>query len=398
MRLGKEISFGLRRVSGLRLSWVALCAAMALAAFPCVSAAVHPGNWTGEIGGIGPSVEVQAPHEDFAPFKGSFTVTVTNTGSAPWGDFHFGIFDPIGGQNISNVDFQDASMGGQDPTSSQTGLTWVINNVVVWATIDLYFCSDPVMPGEIATFTVYTANQDQLSFFGVLFYPTPVPPPGACCHPDGSCTLVCVHDCLPPNVWHGEWTTCDANPCPQPTGACCDFLTGACEITTQTACAFTWLGANTACTPETCPVPPPTGACCFLDGHCEILTDVACTAAPEHLFWLAGVTCSTNNPCPQPGACCDAATGNCTYVQQGQCPTGWTWMSGVPCMPNNPCPPPIPTGACCDPLGGCTVTTLAACLSPSVWHPEWTTCEPNFCPPPVPTHSTTWGNIKATYR
>ncbi len=398
MQNGNEVGHGLMHVSGSRLLWVAVCAAMAIAALPSVSPALHPGNWTGSIGEVGPTGTVQTVHEDFDPFKGPFTVTVTNTGSSPWGDFHFGIFDPIGGQDISNVEFQDMSMGGLDPTSSQTGLTWVINNVVVGATIDLYFCSDPVMPGETATFMVYTANPDHLSFFGVLFYPTPVPPTGACCHPDGSCTLTCVHDCLPPNVWHGEWTSCDPNLCPQPMGACCDFLTGNCTITTQAACGFTWLGPDTICAPETCPVPPPTGACCFLDGHCEVLTEAACMAAAEHLSWIVGATCEPINPCPQPGACCDPATGSCTYVQPGQCPLGWTFISGVTCLPNNPCPPPIPTGACCDPQGNCTVTTEAECLAPDVWHPEWTSCEPNFCPPPVPARSTTWGQIKSTYR
>jgi hypothetical protein len=33
------------------------------------------------------------------------------------------------------------------------------------------------MPGDTATFTVYTSNPDHLSFFGVMLYPTPVPEP-----------------------------------------------------------------------------------------------------------------------------------------------------------------------------------------------------------------------------
>ena len=43
--------------------------------------------------------------------------------------------------------------------------------------IDLFFYDDPVYPGETAMFSVYTNNADQLSFFGVQFYPTPVPEP-----------------------------------------------------------------------------------------------------------------------------------------------------------------------------------------------------------------------------
>ena len=85
-------------------------------------------------------------------------------------------------------------------------------------------------------------------------------------------------------------------------------------------------------------------------------------------------------------------------VVQAACPQGWTWYVGVACLPTNPCPPPIPMGACCDPLGNCTMTTQDGCLAPNVWHPEWISCEPNYCPPPVPTEGTTWGQIKANYR
>lgn len=356
MRTASEMAAGLKPAARSRLFWLALCAAVAIALIPSVSPALHPGDWTGSIGELGPAGEVQTTHADLEPFKGPFTVTVTNTGSAAWGDFHFGIFDPIGGQDISNVDFQDASMGGEDPTSSQAGLTWVINNQVVGATIDLYFCSDPVMPGETATFMVYTANPDHLSFFGILFYPTPVPPSGACCAPDASCTLTCEHDCLAPGVWHPEWGSCLPNPCPGQMGACCDPY-GGCSFTLEVNCPFPniWY-IGQLCSPSPCE--PLLGICCFSDGHCEFVTEAVCAAAPEHLYWQ--------------------------------------W--GLACAPENPCPPPIPTGACCDALGNCTITTEIDCPAPNVWHPEWTSCEPNFCPPPVPADGTTWGQIKATYR
>ena len=58
------------------------------------------------------------------------TVTVTNSGDVAWGDFHFGIYDPIGGQFIDNVHFLDASTGGNDPTKQPSSpLTWDIDNV-----------------------------------------------------------------------------------------------------------------------------------------------------------------------------------------------------------------------------------------------------------------------------
>jgi len=117
--------------------------------------------------------ELDPPENDV--FKGWATVNVTNTGADPWGDFHFEIYDPIGGMNISNVSFLDTV--GFEPTSSQSSLTWIIDNDVVGATVDLYFYSDPVMPGEQATFSVYTDNPDHLSWFGLKLYPTPVPEP-----------------------------------------------------------------------------------------------------------------------------------------------------------------------------------------------------------------------------
>jgi hypothetical protein len=114
-------------------------------------------------------------HEDADPWAGWVTVNVSNTGSEAWGDFHFEIYDPIGGQNISNVDFLVDPP--YEPTSTQSPLTWVVDNVSVGAKIDLYYYSDPVYPGESATFAVYNVNPDNVSFFGVMFYPTPIPEP-----------------------------------------------------------------------------------------------------------------------------------------------------------------------------------------------------------------------------
>ena len=117
-------------------------------------------------------------HEEATPFKGFADVTVTNTGDQPWGDFHFEFYDPIGGQDISNLAFLDLSQGGVDPTSTQGSLTWVIDNDAVGATIDLHYYSDPVLPGETANFTIYTDNTtDQLPWFGMQINPTPVPEP-----------------------------------------------------------------------------------------------------------------------------------------------------------------------------------------------------------------------------
>ena len=327
--------------------WIVLCAAIWAASFLGVSPALaSDGSWTGSIGCPDETCIVDVSHNDFTPFKGNFTVTVQNSGSAPWGDFHFRIFDPMGGQDISNVSFLDASMGGYDPTSSQAGLRWTIDNVVVGAQMALYFCSDPVMPGETATFVVYTANPDHLSFFGVAFYPSPVPPVGACCYPDGSCVLTCQYDCVAPGFWHGELTSCTPNLCPQPTGSCC-YPDGTCAVTLLSACTGTWTMFGT-CAPGDCT--QPTGSCCYPDGTCAVTLLSACTGT-----WTMFGTCAPN-PCQQP-----------------------------------------PTGACCAPDGTCTLTTQTNCALPSIWTSAGV-CSPNPCTQPTPTERTSWGQIKNIYR
>lgn len=119
-------------------------------------------------------------HPDADPFKGWLNVTVMNTGTVPWGDFHFMFYDPLGTQDISSLGFLDASMGGYDPTSSQSPLSWLIDNVSVPATMDLSYYSDPVMVGDTATFSVYTDNTSaHLPIFGMILYPTPIPEPAS---------------------------------------------------------------------------------------------------------------------------------------------------------------------------------------------------------------------------
>jgi hypothetical protein len=118
-------------------------------------------------------------------FKGTYTLTVTNTGTEAWGDFHFEIIYGLGG-DPANVLFLDSSMTawddsgpGQDPLSSQTLDGWGITNPVDGlSTMDLYFYGDPILPTETAEFIVYTDNtEENLSFFGMAVWPTPVPEP-----------------------------------------------------------------------------------------------------------------------------------------------------------------------------------------------------------------------------
>ncbi len=111
-------------------------------------------------------------HNDAAPFKGLFTLTVYNSSQSNyWGDFHFGI----------NGAAQDAGLvvfSAPPIASSQTPYTYNIGTNAGLSTLDLYFYGDPVAPGETAVFTVYTDNTAAMNaWFGICFWPTPVPEP-----------------------------------------------------------------------------------------------------------------------------------------------------------------------------------------------------------------------------
>lgn len=123
---------------------------------------------------VGPGVcEQSGEHEDADPFKGWILLTVQNTGTEAWGDFHFELFEVT--DPIDNVFFVVDSPN--QPTSTQSGLSWSLSGD--GHTLDLFFYGDPVDPGEIAEFNVYTDNTiDQVSFFGTAYYPTPIPEPG----------------------------------------------------------------------------------------------------------------------------------------------------------------------------------------------------------------------------
>ena len=163
------------------MKWMAsltvACVGLLLAIGVPSAAWAHSFSYSTVLGCTGFDCAVSLDHEDSNPFKGWANITIQNTGTEVWGDFHFEIFEVSGFGSVENVDFIVASP--YEPTSTQSGLTWVVNNTVVGATLDLFFYSDPVNPGETATFSVYTDNStDKLGFFGTMFYATPVPEPG----------------------------------------------------------------------------------------------------------------------------------------------------------------------------------------------------------------------------
>ncbi|MBM3287187.1 MAG: hypothetical protein FJY88_07545 [Candidatus Eisenbacteria bacterium] len=177
-------------------------------------------------------------------------------------------------------------------------------------------------------------------------------------------------------------------------GACC-YPSGLCVLLQQQECLppGVYLGNDTVCEPQN-PCPQP-GACCDLvTGDCAYVLREACL--PPRQFLGEGIACAPQNPCPQPGACCDLATGDCYFIQQADCIAPRVWYGG-PCLPQNPCPEPPHTGACCFQDGTCRVITEAECTAAGGF--LWVIDEDcvDDCPP-VPTENTTWGKIKANYR
>jgi hypothetical protein len=118
--------------------------------------------------------EITVTHEDVDPFKGYAYVTVSNSGSVAWGDFHFEIVSYMG-SDVSNVEIVDVDPF--KPTTDRSPFTYAVDNVSVGSKLDYYFYGDPVGNGETATFTFYTDNTTNHANFGLLMFPTPVPEP-----------------------------------------------------------------------------------------------------------------------------------------------------------------------------------------------------------------------------
>jgi len=133
-----------------------------------------------EIGGEGSEIEFPAfseqqfVHNDADPWKGWAFVYVKNTGSVAWGDFHFEIYQ-CDVNSIENVHFTVDSPF--EPISTQTISKVTVDNDAVGATLDLEYYGDPVNPGEVATFQVYTDNTVDKVNFGLIICPSEVPEP-----------------------------------------------------------------------------------------------------------------------------------------------------------------------------------------------------------------------------
>src|SRR4029077_18745432 len=92
---------------------------------------------------------------------------------------------------------------------------------------------------------------------------------------------------------------------PQPSGACCATGATVCTVTTQAACAGTFVGVGAACTGAAC-----SGSCCNGTGGCQTATHADCDFFGGS-YVGNGVACGASSTCPS-GACCATGGSGCT--------------------------------------------------------------------------------------
>ena len=136
----------------------------------------HDGSWTESLTDWDP---ITLGHDDYDPWKGTATLTVTNSMTEQWGDFHFAIYE------ITNPGSVIFTTGGTiemldnlgNPYAGGLGVGYNYN-ITTSQTLDFTFYSNPVNSGQTVTFKVYTDNTSmQNDWFGLTVYPTPIPEP-----------------------------------------------------------------------------------------------------------------------------------------------------------------------------------------------------------------------------
>jgi hypothetical protein len=192
-----------------------------------------------------------------------------------------------------------------------------------------------------------------------------------------------------------RWGASGLNQCPHYNGGACCFPDGHCTILLAEECdgqGGVFQGEETTCEPNLCPVTG--GACCFNDGHCEIPTPDVCVG--YNGIWQGPETPCDPNPCSQPPQACCFPSGNCTFVPPADCEhAGGTPMGFGSICDQIACKAPA-LGGCCLNDGTCVVTDEDGCASQGGNYLGSVACEPNPCDGPVA--PATWGQIKASFR
>lgn len=163
------------------------------------------------------------------------------------------------------------------------------------------------------------------------------PAAGACCLPNGSCSVMFQTDCTAQSgTFQGENTTCVGVNC-VPTGnvPCCFQSTGGCLNLSYGNCQLAGGipgPVGQTCAGFTCFA---TGACCKPDGTCAVMSQVDCLAAGG-AYQGNNVTCGVVN-CPQPqGASC-FPNGFCLMLTEAEAElSGAEWHGfGSTCADTN---------------------------------------------------------------
>ena len=119
---------------------------------------------------------------------------------------------------------------------------------------------------------------------------------GACCAPDGTCSITTPAACVAPNLFRGLGTTCGAGTC---VGKCCQ-PDGFCAVVPSGNCVgagFVFAGVGTVCgAVDEC-----LGRCCMPDGSCLADGPQPCVANGG-TFGGIGVQCGDGSLCR--GRCC----------------------------------------------------------------------------------------------
>jgi hypothetical protein len=204
---------------------------------------------------------------------------------------------------------------------------------------------------------------------------------GACCNSvTGQCEMRSPTGCassVPAATYQGDSTACSPSLCDIGVGACCSF--GGCTLRTPAYCslhAASYLGGT--CLPSPCV----TGACCSRVGTCLASLQYSQCVINSGTYLGDNATC-TGVVCPQPGACC-YPTGLCELQTETACinpypiygTIGVFQGTGTVCT-STPCAQP---GACCDAFMTCTFVLQTLCTAGSTWIPGGS-CSPNHCAP-----------------
>lgn len=142
---------------------------------------------------------------------------------------------------------------------------------------------------------------------------------GACCLPDGSCTLDSSEACDGAGgVFQGDGTTCADVVCEPLPQSCCFESSGGCLDLSPDDCLMAGGvpgGVGTECSTTVC---FPEGACCLPDGSCaDGLTPEDC-AMMNGTFQGDGTECASIT-CPEPTGGCCFPTGFCLELTEGDC-------------------------------------------------------------------------------